>query len=141
LWKTGILFGGGHPIHHISAVGNSIARATQGIAFSGTRFKETPVCASNRIEGDVANPLAGLPSLPLKAMVVGGAASRGGSRPGSGAGRFLVGVGDPNVPRGDPPSAVPGNVGDIYQRVDANAGAALYVKESGDGTTTGWVPK
>jgi hypothetical protein len=36
---------------------------------------------------------------------------------------------------------VPGNVGDIYQRVDANAGAALYVKESGDGTTTGWVPK
>jgi hypothetical protein len=141
LWKTGILFGGGHPIHHISAVGNSIARATQGIAFSGTRFKETPVCASNRIEGDVANPLAGLPSLPLKAMVVGGAASRGGSRPGSGAGRFLVGVGDPNVPRGDPPSAVPGNVGDIYQRVDANAAAALYVKESGDGTTTGWVPK
>jgi hypothetical protein len=140
-WKTGISFVGRQPIHHISAVGNSIARATQGVAFSGTQFKETPVCASNRMEGDVANPLVGLPSLPLKAMVVGGATSRGGSRAGSGAGRFLVGVGDPNVPRGDPLSAVPGNVGDIYQRVDGSAGATLYVKESGDGTTTGWVPK
>jgi hypothetical protein len=140
-WKTGIIFVARQPIHHVSAVGNSIAGAAQGVAFAGTGFTETPVCALNRIEGDVASPLVGLTSLPQKAMVVGGAASRGGSTAGTGAGRFLVGVGDPNVPRGNPPSAVPGNVGDIYQRIDANAQAALYVKQSGDGTTTGWVPK
>jgi hypothetical protein len=140
-WKTGIIFVARQPIHHVSAVGNSIARATQGVVFSGPQFTETPVCALNSMEGDVASPLVGLTSLPQKAMVVGGATSRGGSSPGSGAGRFLVGVGDPNLPRGNPPSAVLGNVGDVYQRVDANAEAALYVKESGDGTTTGWAPK
>jgi hypothetical protein len=140
-WQTGIIFVARQPIHHVSVTGNSIARATQGVVFAGPQFTETPVCALNRMEGNVASPLVGLTSLPQKAMVVGGAASRGGSSAGSGAGRFLVGVGDPNVPRGNPPSAVPGNVGDIYQRVDGNAGAALYVKESGDGTTTGWAPK
>jgi hypothetical protein len=36
---------------------------------------------------------------------------------------------------------VRGTVGDLYQRLDENPEAALYVKESGDNTTTGWTPK
>nr|MDQ3765638.1 hypothetical protein [Actinomycetota bacterium] len=139
-WKTGILFlAGVNPVHHVSAVGNSISRASRGVVFQGSQFAQTPVCALNRIEGEVTRPLIGLDRLPQQTIVVGGGASRGGSSAGTGAGRFLVGVGDPN---GDPPTGkVLGNVGDIYQRLDENPVATLYVKESGDNTTTGWTPK
>ena len=34
-----------------------------------------------------------------------------------------------------------GNVGDIYQRLDGGPGQTLYVKESGNGTATGWTAK
>jgi hypothetical protein len=77
----------------------------------------------------------GLDQLPANAVLVGGAASRGGVVPGTGAGRFLVGLGDPNQ------NNVVGNVGDIYQRVDATPGARLFVKESDDQPSTGWSPK
>jgi hypothetical protein len=138
-WETGILFvAGQEPIHHVSAVGNSFRGATAGVEFRGNTFTQTPVCALNRADSDVGRPFAGLQQLPQQAMVVGGGASRGGTSPVSGAGRFLVGVGDPND------SGVPGNVGDVYQRLDQdpqNPVPTLYVKESGDNTPTGWAPK
>ena len=151
-WTSGILFvAGPQPIHHVSAVGNSISRATAGVTFHRppespespeSQFTETPVCALNRAEGEVATPVVGLDQLPEQAIVGGGGASRGGSGAGTGAGRFLLGVGDPNGP-GDPPiGKVLGNVGDLYQRVDENPKQeTLYVKELGDNTTTGWTPK
>src|SRR5262249_6545039 len=108
--------------------------ASEGIQFSGTTFAQTPVCAANRIASDVGAPLVGLGALPEDAAVVGGATSRGGFAPGTGAGRILAGLGDPN-------GKVLGNVGDLFQRVDGSAGATLYVKESGDGANVGWSPK
>ncbi len=129
-WATGILFSGVE-IHHVCTVGNSLRGATNGIEFAGSGFRQTPVCALNRTEGDVASPIVGLGRLPEQAIVVGGAASRGGSTPGSGAGRFLVG-------QGNPEGKVIGNVGDVYQRVDPQPGPRLFVKESDEQPNTGW---
>jgi len=106
----------------VSVVGNSIT-ATNGIQFAGTGFRQTPVCALNRLGAGVTTPLVGLQLLPQKTMVVGGAASHGGSTPGSGVGRFLIG-------HGSPEGQVVGNAGDIYQRLDPEAGLRLFVKES-----------
>jgi hypothetical protein len=134
-WTTGIFFiGAPRRMHHVSALGNSIRGASRGVAFQGNGFTETPICALNRTARDVANPLVGVADLPEDAVVVGGAASRGGAGPGTGAGRFLLGVGDPD-------GRVVGNVGDVYQRLDENAAAALYVKQADDNLTTGWVAK
>jgi hypothetical protein len=76
----------------------------------------------------------GIGNLPFDSVVVGGATSRGGTTASSGGGRFLAGLGDPN-------NKVTGNVGDIFQRLDGTPGAILYVKETGDGTDTGWIAK
>ena len=46
----------------------------------------------------------------------------------------MAGVGDPNQ------TGVPGNVGDLDQDPQAPV-PTLYVKETGDDTTTGWSPK
>jgi hypothetical protein len=43
--------------------------------------------------------------------------------------------------KGTPESAVVGNVGDLFLRLDGGASTTLYVKESGAGTNTGWVAK
>ena len=64
-----------------------------------------------------------------------------GSAPDSGGGRLLLGVGNPNSSGQPPAGGVRGNVGDIFQRLDANPDGVLWVKESGDGTNTGWTPK
>ncbi|MGH3821585.1 MAG: hypothetical protein ACRDRA_01880, partial [Pseudonocardiaceae bacterium] len=72
-WATGILFSGDE-IHHVCAVGNSLRGATNGIEFRGSGFRQTPVCALNRTEEDIASPLVGLGGLPEQAIVVGGAA-------------------------------------------------------------------
>jgi hypothetical protein len=87
-------------------------------------------------------PLVGLGLLPEQAVVVGGAASRGGSGPAAGTGRHLTGIGDP-TDSADPTEStvVVGNVGDIYQRLDGQPGHAFYVKESGNGTAMGWTAK
>jgi hypothetical protein len=42
---------------------------------------------------------------------------------------------------GSPEGVVTGNVGDLFLRTDGSAGSALYVKESGSGTNTGWIAK
>lgn len=42
---------------------------------------------------------------------------------------------------GSPEGVVAAKVGATYQRLDGGAGTTLYVKESGDGTKTGWVAK
>jgi hypothetical protein len=135
-WAVGIRLGATQPHHigHVSIIGNAVRGAAEGIQFTGPGFVQTPICSSNRIDSGVGAPLVGLSALPEDAMVVGGATSRGGASPGTGTGRMLAGLGDPN-------GKVVGNVGDVFQRVDGSPGAALYVKEAGNGTNTDWSPK
>ena len=47
---------------------------------------------------------------------------------------ILSGIGAPN-------GAVTANIGSMYLRTDGGAGTTLYVKESGNGTNTGWASK
>ena len=42
---------------------------------------------------------------------------------------------------GSPEGVIVGNVGWLYTDKDGGAGTTLYVKESGEGTNTGWVAK
>lgn len=42
---------------------------------------------------------------------------------------------------GSPAGVVVANVGDIFMRSDGGAGTSFYVKESGSGTSAGWVAK
>lgn len=42
---------------------------------------------------------------------------------------------------GDPEGVVAASVGTIFIREDGGVGSTMYVKESGDGTTTGWAAK
>lgn len=42
---------------------------------------------------------------------------------------------------GSPNGQVKANVGSLCHRTDGGAGTTLYVKESGNGTNTGWVGK
>jgi hypothetical protein len=42
---------------------------------------------------------------------------------------------------GSPEGVVPGSPGDFYTNTTGGAGTTLYVKETGVGTTTGWVAK
>ena len=51
-----------------------------------------------------------------------------------GGAKILRGTGDPN-------DSVLGEVGDMFVRRDGTPGFTLYVKESGQGTNTGWTPK
>ena len=48
--------------------------------------------------------------------------------------RFNSGTGSPN-------GVLVGNPGDVYVNVSGGAGQTLWIKESGVGTDTGWVPK
>lgn len=135
-WHTGVRISATAPnrVLEVSVVDNAIKGAQEGVRFDGPGFRRTPVCALNRIEAGVAQPLVGLANLPEDAIVVGGAASRGGGAVGAGAGRMLAGPGDPN-------GRVEGDVGDLYQRLDGGPGTTLYVKESGAHTPTGWTAK
>jgi hypothetical protein len=135
-WTTGIRIASStaNKIRDVSVIGNSVRGATEGIHFENAHSERTPFCALNRIGTDVASPLVGLPNLPEKAVLVGGASSRGGTAAGSGAGRFLAGLGDPN-------NSVLGNVGDMFQRLDGAPGTTLYIKEAGNNTNTDWTPK
>jgi hypothetical protein len=91
-------------------------RARTKVIHGGT-LQQTPICALNRVRADVATPLAGLTTVPGRAVVVAGAASRGGNDPGQGAGRVLMGTGNPND------NQLAGNLGDVYRRVDPESGA------------------
>jgi hypothetical protein len=42
---------------------------------------------------------------------------------------------------GTPEGAVTADIGTLYLRKDGGANTTLYVKESGDGTDSGWVAK
>lgn len=42
---------------------------------------------------------------------------------------------------GTPEGSIVADVGALYVRTDGGAGTVLYVKESGGGTSTGWVAK
>jgi hypothetical protein len=134
-WETGIRFASApNQIGHVSVIANAVKGAVEGIVFGGPNYTQTPVCALNRIDAAVVSPLVGIGNPLEDALVVGGATSRGGATAGSGAGRFITGLGDPNA-------KLAGNVGDIFQRLDSGAGSSFYVKESGDGGDAGWVAK
>jgi Pectate lyase superfamily protein len=134
-WAFGIRIAASpHQIGHVSVIGNSIRGAAEGIRFAGPGFTQAPVCALNRIADDVPFPFVGIGELPANSIIVGGATSRGGTTLGSGAGRLLAGLGDPN-------NKLTGDVGDIFQRLDGTPGATLYVKETGNGNKTGWTAK
>jgi hypothetical protein len=134
-WDTGILIGGGQTVQHITVTGNAIGGAGTGVRFQGGTLQQTPICALNRVRADVTTPLAGLTTLPERAIVVAGATSRGGNDPGQGAGRVLMGTGNPND------NQLAGNLGDVYQRVDPEPGPRLFVKEDDQTPGTGWTPK
>lgn len=136
LWETGIRIASSaaNQIHHVSVTGNAVHGAEVGVRFENPHFTRTPVCALNRIDADVPSPLVGIANLPANAVIVAGATSVGGTATTTGAGRTLIGLGDPN-------DTVTGNIGDIFQRLDGTPGATLYVKEAGNNTTTDWVPK
>lgn len=57
------------------------------------------------------------------------------------AATFVVGAATIRSGTGTPASAVTGNVGDIFLRTDGGTSTTLYVKETGNGTNTGWVAK
>lgn len=135
-WNSGIRVAAnnGPHISHFSVIGNSVRGAANGIELAGSHFRQTPVIALNRIADDVPSPFVGIENLPAKSVVVGGVTSRGGTTEKSGAGRFIAGIGDPK-------DKVIGNVGDIFQRLDGKAGETLYVKETGNGSATGWAKK
>jgi len=135
-WTVGVQVAASDPHHvgDVSIVGNTVHGAETGVRFAGRGFLRTPVCALNQLGPDVATALDGLPALPQDALVVGGAVSRGGEAPATGGGRMLAGVGAPT-------DRVEGNVGDVFQRLDGDAGPKLFVKESVNGTSDGWTPK
>jgi hypothetical protein len=137
-WKAGIHVSASVPHHidHFSVIGNSISGAATGVEFAGSRFRKTPVFALNRLADDVTSAFTGIERLPEDSLIVGGAASRGGTQFGSG--RFIAGLGNPNS-KG--PGGVIGSVGDIFQRLDGIPGETLYVKETGNNTKTGWTAK
>jgi len=63
-----------------------------------------------------------------------GSAADNQAEPVLGGAKVLRGVGAPN-------NAVVGSVGDLYVRTDGGANTTLWVKESGNGTKTGWAAK
>jgi len=57
------------------------------------------------------------------------------------AGNVKIGNATIRSGTGSPEGAVTGNVGNLFLRTDGGAGTTLYVKESGNGTNTGWAAK
>jgi hypothetical protein len=133
-WVTGVHVGARQPVGPVSVTGNMIRGATAGVRFDGVGFTGTPVCALNDVGPEVGAPVAGLERLPEQAVVVAGAASRGGAAASGGAGRVVVGIGTPE-------GRVAGNLGDVYQRVGDGAGPRFFVKEAATQPTAGWAAK
>lgn len=136
-WENGIhLSANPEPMIHISIISNSVRGADKSILFQHFQHEDYPprlVCALNRIAEDVDVPFDEFLNLPFD-ILTGGVTSRGGTGLKPGAGRFIVG-------RGDPENRVEGNIGDIFQRLDGELGKTLYVKEAGNGTNTDWKAK
>jgi ethanolamine utilization microcompartment shell protein EutS len=57
------------------------------------------------------------------------------------AGNIKVGNATIRTGTGNPEGVVTGKVGDLFLRTDGGSGSTLYVKESGNGTNTGWAGK
>lgn len=133
-WETGIhISADPNPLGPISIIGNSIRHAKKGIVFDSNDYLQQPVCALNQTH-NVQFPFLDLAVPPLN-IVTGGITSTGGPVGKPGAGRFIVGHGNPN-------GRIVGNIGDIFQSLDgAQMNKALWVKEAGNGTSSDWNPK
>jgi hypothetical protein len=57
------------------------------------------------------------------------------------AGNVKIGNATIRSGTGIPEGAVTGKVGDLFLRTDGGSGSTMYVKESGNGTNTGWAAK
>lgn len=118
-------------IDRISIQDNYLASGLRFLAGAGV-FNFKPVVSGNW--GSVASPIttADLANLPEPAIVVGGAMGRGAATT-NGATQY-AGIADPE-------GNVSGRPGDTYQRLSTvgGAGTIFFVKESGAGTTTGWI--
>lgn len=109
----------------------------------GSSVRIAPNNISTTFIGRVGSPVRFLGDTQIDgtATFAGNASSIGGSwaltstgvKTTSGA-QWSAGANDPN-------GAVTGNVGDLFSRTNGGAGSSLYVKESGNGTNTGWVGK
>jgi hypothetical protein len=134
-WETGIhISANPDPLSQLSIIGNSIRNAHRGVFFEDNEYEQLPICALNRIGDNVDIPFVNLADPPLD-IVTGGFTSKGGPVGKPGAGRFIVGKGNPN-------GQVFGNIGDIFQSLDgATMGQVLWVKEAGNGTDSGWSSK
>jgi hypothetical protein len=135
-WGNGICVAADpNPIRHISVIGNSIRGAGKGVVFEGTQYDQViPVCALNRIADDVGLPFVGLKKPSLENIIIGGATSRGGGAERPGSGRWIAGLGEPN-------NRILGNIGDIFQSLDGTPGKTFWIKETNNGTSTGWAAK
>jgi hypothetical protein len=95
-----------------SLTANAGATMIQGYSYSTIT---NPILGLANIEGD--NPIAAIPQM----MMLGSA-------------QIIVGT-------GSPASVVVANVGSLFLRTDGGASTTLYVKESGNNASTGWVAK
>ena len=133
-WETGIhLSSDPMDMFHISVTGNAIRGAGNGIFFEHSAYQRMPICALNRIANDVQVPFVETVA-PLFDIITGGFSSRGNAAAKPGAGRVIVG-------QGDPENRIVGNIGDIFQRLDGSIGETLYVKEENVNPNTGWKAK
>src|SRR5262249_47431682 len=113
-WENGIhLLSDPDPIQNLSITGNSINGAKRGIFLEGDKYEPVPLCALNQVAEDVKVPFLGLNQNHLNHLIAGGVTSRSG-------GRLIVGIGSPE-------GSIQGNVGDIFQQLDGESGATLWV--------------
>ena len=115
-------------IGNVSIQGNS-ARDSARFLPGGGSFNNSPVVIGNWGNALGFLVLADVANFPEPAFIVGGAFSRGFASQQSGS--QYLGIATPE-------GAVSGHPGDIFQNSAGSNGTAVYIKETGAGTNTGW---
>ncbi len=101
------------------------------------------------VYGEVSGTVDNTPSTGAVAGVIGIDNSTGTSTSYAGyfqgdvkvTGKIKLGTATIYSGTGSPLNVVTGNVGDLFLRTDGGTGSTMYVKETGAGTTTGWIAK
>jgi hypothetical protein len=112
--------------HTFTVINNSLGE--NDIRFELAAYTTKPVIYGNR--GTAPLNIADVPNLPEDSVIIGGAGA--GTAGATNQGTIYLGVVDPE-------GAVTGWVGDTFKRVNGGTSTTLYVKETGNGTNTGWV--
>lgn len=129
-WNTGVYVGfSGDGPFSVREEGNAtdweVASGVNGTSFEGALFSTMSDSGTNTIYSSHAN--GGV----IQSKVASGFVL--GAGPGAGC-VFNTGAGSPN-------GGVTGNPCDIYLNTNGGTGTTLYVKETGSGTSSGWVAK